>query len=79
MASPVVLSGVSLEAQALQVAQLLQGLEQEVVPLDNAEVPNNVTISYEADGGNVAISFTLPVTLSSSSTGMILTAVPYLA
>lgn len=79
MADPVVLTGTSLEAQALQVAQLLQSLEQAVVPVEGAESPNNVTISYEADGANIAVSFTLPVTLSSSSTGIILTAVPYLA
>jgi len=79
MAAPVVLTGTSLESQALQVAQLLQSLEQAVVPVEGAEIPNNVTISYEADGANVAVAFTLPVTLSSTAAGLVLTAVPYLA
>jgi len=78
MAAPIVFTGTSLESQALQLAQALQTQEQAVIPAENAEAPNNVTVSYEADGGNVAIAFTLPVTLSSTAAGLVLTAVPYL-
>lgn len=77
MAAPIVADGTSLEAQALQVAQALQALEAVAVPAEDEEAPNSVTIGYDADEGNVTIGFTLPVTLTASSAGLVLTAEEY--
>lgn len=77
MAAPIDADGTSLEAQALQVAQALQALESAVVPVEGEEAPNAVSIAYDADEGNVTVGFTLPVTLTSSTAGLVLTAEEY--
>lgn len=77
MAAPITANGTSLEAQALQVAQALQALEAAVVPAEGEEAPNSVTMAYDADEGNVSIAFTLPVTLSATADGLVLTAEEY--
>lgn len=77
MAAPVDFDGTSLEAQILQAAQEMQAAELAVVPVEGEEVPNRVQVNFDADAGEVAISFTIPVTMSSTTTGLTLVAVPY--
>ena len=77
MAAPVVFDGTSLEAQVLQAAQELQAAELAVVPAEGEEQPNRVQVSFDADAGEVAISFTIPVTMTSTDAGLVLEAVPY--
>jgi len=76
MAAAIVTAGTSLEAQALEIATALNTLERD--QSTETETLNNVQVDLDAENGIVAISITMPVTVSATAAGFAVAATPYL-
>lgn len=78
MAATVVLTATTLEAQILEIATKGQVAESNYNSLNPDDTVNRISITPDLENGNVQISISIPVTLSSAGDDLVLTAATYM-